>query len=78
MIPGCGGCDNLGAHTRWCPQFVGRVASIRAHQAARAENLADEVGANCPQAANALYHAAGLLLEQARLAKQQHQAKETP
>lgn len=72
MIPNCGGCNDLGAHTRWCPAIHGRRAARYASQAARAEAIADEVGVSCPHAANALYRAAGLLNAEATIASQQH------
>ena len=61
----CGGCEGKGAHWRWCPVVVGRNASITGQQSARANNLADEVGANEPGAANHLYAAAALVRRKA-------------
>ena len=75
MTPECGGCNDLGAHTRWCPAIHGRRAARYASQAARAEALADEVGANCAHAANALYRAAALLNAEARIASQRHRER---
>lgn len=76
MIRDCGGCNDLGAHVKWCPAKNGRLAAMYGRQASRAEALADEVGGNVPEAANALYRAAGLLLEAARIAAEQHHARE--
>ena len=64
--PDCGGCQGLGSHRRWCPAVVGYRAHRLGKQSEQAENLADSVGANHPGAANALYHAAGLLAAAAR------------
>lgn len=74
MIRDCGGCNDLGAHKRWCPEVHGRLAARYGSQASKAEALADEVGANCPQAANALYRAAGELARAAQHASDQHHA----
>ena len=62
----CGGCRGLGSHQRWCPESVGPIASRRGRQAQAAEDLADVVGSNNMHAANLLYQAGALLLEQAK------------
>ena len=62
----CGGCEGLGSHRRWCPEVVGAAASRLGLQSEKAQDLGDRVGANCYDAANALYRAAGLLLVEAR------------
>ena len=62
----CGGCEGAGAHRRWCPERVGRQASQLGLLSERAEDLADMVGSNLPEASNALYRAAGLLREKAK------------
>ena len=62
----CGGCKGLGSHQRWCVESVGPIASMRGRQAQDAENLADAVGSNNVHAANLLYQAGALLLEQAK------------
>ena len=49
MIRDCGGCNDLGAHTRWCPEVHGRLAARYGSQASKAEALADEVGADKPR-----------------------------
>jgi hypothetical protein len=61
MTRPCGGCEGLGAHWRWCPKIVGHSASWIGEYAQQAENLADGVGANDPDAANMLYAAAARL-----------------
>ena len=73
----CGGCKGLGSHQRWCPESVGRIASMRGRQAQVAEDLGDVVGSNHFRAANLLYQAAALLKEDAlRLAEQHQKAKQ--
>ena len=42
MIRDCGGCNDLGAHARWCPEVHGRLAARYGSQASKAEALADE------------------------------------
>lgn len=61
MTRRCGGCEGKGAHWRWCPRIVGQAASWIGQYAQQAEDLADSVGANEPDAANMLYGAAGRL-----------------
>lgn len=67
----CGGCEGKGAHWRWCPEEVGLRAHMLGRWSEQAEALADTVGSNNPGAANALYHAAGLLRDDA----EQHKRK---
>lgn len=55
----CGGCQGKGAHRRYCPAVVGRHAAMRGRWSQRCEDLADEIGANDPGAANRLYQLAG-------------------
>jgi hypothetical protein len=64
-VPECGGCQGLGSHRRWCRVAVGSRASLLGRAAEQAESLGDTVGANYPQAANALYGASGALREAA-------------
>ena len=61
----CGGCAGLGAHRRWCPAVVGQIASALGRWSEQAEALGDQVGANCPEAANHLYRASSLLRSRA-------------
>lgn len=65
----CGGCKGMGSHWRWCEVSVGPAASRRGIWSERAEALADEIGANEPDAANLLYHASSVLLRAAREVK---------
>lgn len=73
----CGGCLGLGAHIRWCPRIVGLSASIRGQQSEQANSLADSVGSNNPGAANLLYSASAVLLEDALELKRQYQEDNT-
>ena len=57
----CGGCEGKGSHRRWCPEVVGWRAARRGVWSERAGAMADEVGANSYDAANALYTAAAIL-----------------
>lgn len=66
MSSECGGCRGLGSHQRWCPWSVGASASRMGRQGEQAEALADSVGSNHPTAANHLYMAASLLVEEAK------------
>lgn len=61
MRASCGGCKGQGAHWRWCPEVVGAAASWFGQYAEQAEDLADRVGANEPEAANLMYAAGGRL-----------------
>lgn len=61
----CGGCKGIGSHWRWREAAVGHAASRRGIWSEKAEALADEIGANCPDAANLLYHASSVLLRAA-------------
>lgn len=70
----CGGCQGLGSHWRWCPEWVGQAAHLAGTRSQLAEDLADSVGANNPGAANHLYAAAGLLKQDALEAKEQYLA----
>lgn len=72
----CGGCAGIGSHKRWCKAEHGHAAHRLGRQSAKAEALADEVGSNHPEAANALYRAAGLLTEKARAKSSAHRARE--
>lgn len=65
MIGDCGGCRDLGAHRRWCPEQVGPRAARLGDAAERAESLADQIGALDPAAANDCYRASGRLRERA-------------
>lgn len=69
----CGGCAGMGAHKRWCPVVVGAEASRRGKWSEQIESLGDTVGSNNPIAANHLYRAAGLLLEDAKRLRDEHQ-----
>jgi hypothetical protein len=62
----CGGCHGLGSHRRWCPALVGPHASALGQLGEQAEALGDSIGANDHGAANACYHAADILLQEAR------------
>ena len=75
--PDCGGCNNQGAHRRWCRAVVGFAAYRLGTQAQQAENLADSVGSNCPEAANALYAAAHILTERAHIRASEHKNRQT-
>ena len=70
--PNCGGCQGMGSHRRWCRAVVGFGAYRLGTQAAQAEALADSVGSNYPEAANALYYAAGLLTKEAHMRGAEH------
>lgn len=70
----CGGCQGLGSHWRWCPESVGRSASLIGQLAQAAEDLGDRVGANNTGAANHLYAAAGLLYKDAGERKEEFRA----
>ena len=61
VINNCGGCAGKGAHRRYCPEVVGRHASIMGGWAERAESLGDSVGSNEMGASNHLWAAASLL-----------------
>lgn len=61
MINNCGGCEGKGAHRRWCPEVVGRSASLMGRYAQQANNLGDSVGPNEMGAANLLWQASELL-----------------
>lgn len=76
MSSDCGGCEGIGAHKRWCEAEHGWAAHRLGRQAAKAEALADEVGSNHYDAANALYRAAGLLTEKAKAKSAAHKAQE--
>lgn len=62
----CGGCEGKGSHWRWCEEVIGHRAARRGLWSEKAEAFADEMGANCPEAANLLYHAASVLLRAAK------------
>lgn len=64
----CGGCLDLGAHRRWCPEVVGEKAARLGRFAEEAESLGDRIGANDPSAANDCYRAAARLRGQAMVA----------
>jgi hypothetical protein len=70
----CGGCAGLGAHRRWCPVHVGKEASRRGKWSEAIEALGDAVGSNNPAAANHLYAAAGLLLNDAKRLRAEFQS----
>lgn len=57
----CGGCEGKGAHWRWCPEVVGRSASLMGQQAQQANSLGDSVGPNNMGASNLLWQAAEML-----------------
>jgi hypothetical protein len=66
MAETCGGCLGKGSHRRWCPVLVGTEASRLGTWAEQAEGMGDQVGSNCPAAANHLYRASALLRARAR------------
>lgn len=69
----CGGClFPGGSHKRWCPKVVGSIASMRGKQSEAIEQLADEIGANFPEVANALYRQAKVMLSAANTATIEH------
>ena len=70
----CGGCNGLGAHIRWCAWQVGAKAARLGKWSEQSENMADQIGANCPEAANALYRSAAILRDAALDAKAEYQA----
>ena len=57
----CGGCQGLGAHTRWCREVVGYLPSVLGPLSERIENAGDTVGSNDTELANLLYVAASNL-----------------
>jgi hypothetical protein len=62
---GCEGCRGQGSHRRWCAVVVGQPASYLGVLSQDAEVLADQIGTNEPDAANACYLAALLLRDRA-------------
>lgn len=61
----CGGCRDLGAHSRWCKEVVGPRAERLGITSERVQDLADQIGSLSPLAANRLYAAARDLRAQA-------------
>lgn len=57
----CGGCRDLGAHIRWCPEAVGPYAAEVGRWAYLADSWGDGVGPNDPALANALWSLASEL-----------------
>lgn len=55
MRPDCGGCNDLGAHTRWCPERVGPTAARLGAASERADSLGDFIGGADPHLANEAY-----------------------
>lgn len=60
----CGGCKRIGAHRRHCVHNP--TYTLWRELADAAKNLGDRVGSNNMEAANHLYRAAGLLMQQHR------------
>lgn len=55
----CGGCQNIGAHKRWCINKVGLTASVYGPMAEQLEAMGDRVGPNNMGLANELWHLSG-------------------
>lgn len=55
----CGGCNNQGAHRRWCRAKVGLQASIYGPMAEQLESMGDTVGPNDFGIANRLWALSG-------------------
>jgi hypothetical protein len=62
---GCEGCRGQGPHRRWCSAVVGPSASYLGVLSQDAEVLADQIGTDVPDAAQACYLAALLLRDRA-------------
>ena len=62
----CGGCQGLGAHTRWCREVVGYLPSVLGPLSEHIENAGDLIGSNDTGLANRLYRVAGELAEYAK------------
>ena len=62
---GCEGCRGQGPHRRWCSMLVGQPASYLGVLSQDAEVLADQIGTDAPDAAQACYLAALLLRDRA-------------
>jgi len=73
----CGGCRDLGAHIRWCPEVVGPTAARLGDLADQAEDVADRVGPLWPDTANWLYTFAARARAKAQLAAEQWRAGRT-
>lgn len=70
----CGGCRDLGAHARWCPEVVGHKASKLGQASEQADALGDFIGSTDPALANAAYVLAMRLLAAAILASRKGHA----
>lgn len=69
----CGGCNDLGAHTRWCPEVVGPKAARLGTEGDRADVMGDRL-AFAPQLANLAYELSGKLWLAAAAEARQHRA----
>jgi hypothetical protein len=65
VVDTCEGCLAQGSHRRWCPAVVGRPALYLGVLSQDAETLADQIGSDEVDAANACYLAALLLRDRA-------------